>query len=199
MLAINDAVVPEHELRIATGYDDMYNLPPERVVQAIERLGYRGVINHYIGMSHYFALDGSGMLDPARTFNSAALAWHREFARAAKAHGYELIWSLSYEILDMFCPGGVEAARFDGSVGADRLGPAVGAAVAGEYGGDRVPRDRRDGAGRDRRRSRAAAAGADRRAVVVGDAERRDLPVRRCRAKRRSAAIRWRLPMCARA
>ena len=56
VLAINDAVAPEHGLRIATAYDDMYNLPPERIVQAIERLGYRGTINHYVGMSHFFAL-----------------------------------------------------------------------------------------------------------------------------------------------
>jgi uncharacterized protein (TIGR02217 family) len=117
VLLLNDAVVPEHQLRIATGYDDLYDLPPERVVQAIARLGYRGVINHYIGMSHYFALDGSAMLDPARTLNSAALAWHREFARAAKAHEYALIWSVSYEILDMFCPEGWKQRAPDGTAG----------------------------------------------------------------------------------
>jgi uncharacterized protein (TIGR02217 family) len=117
VLAIKDAVVPEHKLRIATAYDDMYNLPPERMVQMAERLGYRGVINHYIGMSHYFALDGAGKLDAARTFNSAALAWHREFARAAKARDYEVIWSISYEVLDMFCPDAWKQRAFDGSAG----------------------------------------------------------------------------------
>jgi uncharacterized protein (TIGR02217 family) len=117
VLAINDAVTPEHGLRIATAYDDMYNLPPERVVQAIERLGYRGMLNHYVGMSHYFALDGAGKLDPARTLNDAALAWHRDFARAAKARGYELIWSISYEILDMFCPEAWKQRTYDGSAG----------------------------------------------------------------------------------
>jgi uncharacterized protein (TIGR02217 family) len=116
-LAINDAVAPEHELRIATAYDDMYNLPPERVVQAVERLGYRKLINHYIGMSHYFALDATGKLDPTRTLNSAALAWHREFARTAKARDYEVIWSVSYEILDMFCPDEWKQRAFDETVG----------------------------------------------------------------------------------
>ena len=72
-------------MRIATAYDDMYNLPPERIVQWIERLGYRGVINHYIGMSHYFALGAAGLLDAGKTFNSPALAWHQDFARAAAA------------------------------------------------------------------------------------------------------------------
>ena len=32
VLAIGDAVAPEHGLRIATAYDDIYNLPPARVV-----------------------------------------------------------------------------------------------------------------------------------------------------------------------
>ncbi|MES2119216.1 MAG: DUF2460 domain-containing protein [Pseudomonadota bacterium] len=117
VLGINDAVAPEHGLRIATAYDDMYNLPPERVVQAVERLGYRGTLNHYVGMSHYFGLDGAGKLDPARTLNDAALAWHRDIARAAKAHGYELIWSISYEILDMFCPEAWKQRASDGSPG----------------------------------------------------------------------------------
>jgi uncharacterized protein (TIGR02217 family) len=115
VLAINDAVVPEHALRIATAYDDLYNVPPERIVETIQRLGYRGVISHYVGMSHYFGLTGSSELDPARTLNSPALAWHRDLARAAKARGYELIWSISYEILDMFCPEPWKQRRHDGS------------------------------------------------------------------------------------
>jgi uncharacterized protein (TIGR02217 family) len=136
VLAINDAVVPEHGLRIATAYDDMYDLPPERVVQTVERLGYRGLINHYVGMSHYFALDGSGKLDGARTLNSAALAWHRDLARAAKARGYQVIWSISYEILDMFCPDAWKQRTFDGTAGLTAwdppsalISPANGAAI----------------------------------------------------------------------
>lgn len=115
VLRLNDAVVPEHGFRIATAYDDMYHLPPARIAEAIERLGYRGVINHYIGMSHYFALDGGGRLDAGRPFNSAALAWHRNFARAVKERGHGLIWSLSYEILDMFCPDGWKQRTYDGN------------------------------------------------------------------------------------
>ena len=115
VLAINDAFVPEHSLRIATGYDDLYNWPPERVVQSIERLGHRGIINHYVGMSHYFALGADGLLDASRTLNDAALSWHQEFARAAAARGFAVIWSISYEILDMFCPDAWKQRAFDGS------------------------------------------------------------------------------------
>ncbi|MES2001411.1 MAG: DUF2460 domain-containing protein [Pseudomonadota bacterium] len=123
VLQINDAVAPEHSLRIATAYDDMYNLPPERIVRMVERLGYRGTLNHYIGMSHFFALDGTGKLDPAKTFNSAALAWHQEFARSVKAHGYALIWSISYEILDMFCPDAWKQRAYDGTSAATGWDP----------------------------------------------------------------------------
>ncbi|MFL6725354.1 MAG: DUF2460 domain-containing protein [Sphingomicrobium sp.] len=136
VLAINDAVVPEHSLRIATAYDDLYNVPPERIMQSIERLGYRGLISHYVGMSHYFALTGATELDPTRTLNSAALAWHRDLARAAKARGYELIWSLSYEILDMFCPATWKQRAYDGTQAltawdppSTLISPANGAAV----------------------------------------------------------------------
>ena len=66
-------------------------------------------------MSHYFALGSDGLLDPAVPFNAAALAWHQEFARAAKAWGYDVIWSLSYEILDMFCPAAWKQRSFDGA------------------------------------------------------------------------------------
>ena len=115
VLALNDAMVPDHGLRIATAYDDQYDQPPERIVQAIHRLGFRGIINHYVGMSHYFRLGSDGLVDPAVPFNAAALAWHADFARAAKAWGYQLIWSLSYEILDQFCPEAWKQRSFDGA------------------------------------------------------------------------------------
>ncbi len=137
VLSLNDAMVPDHGLRIATGYDDQYDLPPERIVQAIHRLGYRGIINHYIGMSHYFRIGPDGLLDPAVPFNAAGLAWHADFARAAKGWGYEVIWSLSYEILDQFCPEAWKQRSFDGApalTGYDPpstlVSPASGAGVS---------------------------------------------------------------------
>lgn len=123
VVSINDAIVPEHGLRIATAYDDMYNLPPERVIDVIERLGFRGPINHYVGMSHYFALNGSGLLDSTRGMNAAALAWHRDLARSAAARGYQIIWSISYEILDMFCPEEWKQRAHDGTPAATGWDP----------------------------------------------------------------------------
>jgi len=104
VLDINDAVVPEHRVRMCTAYDDLYQLVPERVVELIERLGYRQVINHYVGMSHYQRLRPSGLLDMDEAVSSAAERWHRAFIEAAKERGFEVILSLSFELLDMFCP-----------------------------------------------------------------------------------------------
>jgi uncharacterized protein (TIGR02217 family) len=109
VLAIGDAIVPEHRLRIATGYDDLYHLIPERMLRNILRLGYRGAINHYVGMSHYFRLDpstGSGQagLEVTGALNAPCAAWHADFLARAKALGFEAILSLSYELLDAHCP-----------------------------------------------------------------------------------------------
>jgi uncharacterized protein (TIGR02217 family) len=134
VLAIGDVVVPEHGLSIATGYDDCYNLTPTRVLRNALRLGYRGAINHYVGMSHYFRLDG-GLVSGG--INIAAAAWHRGFAAEAKALGYELILSLSYELLDQHCPEDWKQRAADGSPAqtgytppSALLSPAHGGAMA---------------------------------------------------------------------
>ena len=67
VISLNDAVVPEHRMKICTAYDDCYHITPERVIDSLERLGYRDLIDHYVGMSHYPALDGNGVADPAET------------------------------------------------------------------------------------------------------------------------------------
>jgi len=107
VLAIGDAVVPEHGVRIAGGYDDSYNLTPARLLRNALHLGYRGSITQYVGMSHYFRLErvGGGFYVSAAggVLNVACAAWHRDFAARAKALGFDVIWSLSYELFDAHC------------------------------------------------------------------------------------------------
>ena len=108
-IAIGDSVVPAHRLRMATGYDDSYNMTPERLLRGIQQLGYTRWINHYVGMSHYFqfawnAATGLFEVDPARPLNLPAQAWHRDFAARAMAAGFTLILSLSFEVLDVHAP-----------------------------------------------------------------------------------------------
>ncbi|SFR97995.1 DUF2460 domain-containing protein [Sphingomonas jatrophae] len=116
VLAIGEAMVPEHGLRIATGYDDCYNLTPARVLRQVLQLGYRGPINHYVGMSHYPRLDADGRATlTGGALSGPCAAWHRDFATRAKALDYGLIVSLSYELFDAYAPDAWKQRAADGS------------------------------------------------------------------------------------
>ncbi|WP_349024600.1 DUF2460 domain-containing protein [Sphingorhabdus sp.] len=107
MLDTGDAMVPEHDLKMATGFDDAYNQTPERLLRQIRALGYRSTINHYVGMSHYYRLEplsgGHYVSLAGGALNAPCSAWHLDFAQCAKAMGYDLIFSLSYELFDTNC------------------------------------------------------------------------------------------------
>ena len=119
VLAIGETLVPEHRLRMATGYDDHYHLTPERVLRNVLHLGYRGLINHYVGMSHYFRLEAAAggfyVSLSGDVLNGPCAAWHWDFAERAKALGYEIILSLSYELFDPHCWGDWKQRAEDGS------------------------------------------------------------------------------------
>lgn len=108
VLAIGDVVMPEHGLGIASGYDDSYHLTPARLVRQVVQLGYRGDIVHYVGMSHYMRLEAVGDSFHASvaggTINAPCTAWHAAFAAACRDAGLGVIWSLSYELFDAYCP-----------------------------------------------------------------------------------------------
>ena len=108
-VAIGDPWLPEHGVRIASGYDDSYNVTPERLVREWEALGYRGVVDHYLGESHAAALrwdvsSGQFLVDPARTLNAPALAWHTALAAALAGKGMTLCASVSYELFGDYAP-----------------------------------------------------------------------------------------------
>ncbi len=114
ILEIGDVVVPENGLSMATGYDDSFNQTPERLLRSIRALGYRGAINHYVGMSHYFRLETSGpglyaslsAPHPGEEFaaiNQPCAIWHRDFVTRAEAMDFTVIFSLSYELFDAHC------------------------------------------------------------------------------------------------
>ena len=108
VLAIGDAVLPETTLGMTNGYDDCYHLTPARVVRQIVQLGYRGDVVHYVGMSHYMRLapsaEGLAAGTAGGALNGPCAAWHRDYAAGCAAAGLGLIWSLSYELFDAYCP-----------------------------------------------------------------------------------------------
>ncbi|APX65197.1 DUF2460 domain-containing protein [Sphingomonas sp. gentR] len=119
VIGVGAGIMPEQGFRIASGYDDSYHLTPQRLLRNMLHLGYRGGIVHYVGMSHYFRLERSGDGLYASlvggVLNMACAAWHRAFAGEAKALGYDLIWSLSYELFDAHCWGDWKQRSADGA------------------------------------------------------------------------------------
>jgi len=114
-------MVPEHGFRIASGFDDSYNLTPARLLRNMRQLGYRGLINHYVGMSHYFRLawdaGQSAFLATVAggALNVACAAWHAKFINQANGLGYSVVLSLSYELFDAHCPQNWKQRAEDGS------------------------------------------------------------------------------------
>lgn len=110
MLEIGDVVVPPHGLGMATGFDDQGVQTPARLLRAIDQLGYRGTIVHYVGMSHYFRLASDGDAFLARQgsdpLNGPTRLWHRAFFDDCRERGFSPVASLSYELLDQHCPQG---------------------------------------------------------------------------------------------
>jgi uncharacterized protein (TIGR02217 family) len=108
-IGIGDACLPEHRVRMASGYDDSYNQAPERLVEQWFALGYRGLVNHYVGMSHFFALrwrpeHGRFLVDDDTALCIPAETWHRRLAEKLASHAMGLILSLSYELFDAHAP-----------------------------------------------------------------------------------------------
>lgn len=123
VIRAGDVWAPEHCFNACTAYDDMYQLSPAKVVRDVEGAGFRGTINHYVGMSHFPAVGIDGLVVPNRGMCAAALEWHREFVRAAKAGGFDVIWSLSYELLDAYCPAAWKQRAHDGEPAATAYDP----------------------------------------------------------------------------
>ncbi len=108
MLEIGDVVVPPHGLAIATAYDDGCNQTPARIVRSALRLGYRGSVLHYVGMSHFMRLFAVGseflVANSGDRLCTPASAWHLAFFGECARAGLSPIASLSYELLAQHCP-----------------------------------------------------------------------------------------------
>jgi uncharacterized protein (TIGR02217 family) len=93
------------------------------MLRNIVQLGYRGLINHYVGMSHYFRLEWNAGASAflvslaGGVLNAPCAAWHADFAGRAEGLGFGLILSLSYELFDAHCWGDWKQRAEDGSPG----------------------------------------------------------------------------------
>lgn len=108
MIGLGDVLMLPHGERMATAYDDAYNQTPARLLRAVTGLGYREDLVHYVGMSHFMRLarqtDGTLAAAADGALCTPAARWHASFFALAKAAGFEVIASLSYELFDAYCP-----------------------------------------------------------------------------------------------
>lgn len=91
------------QVRLCDDYDDIYNMTPERVVSEYERLGYREIVNFYIGASHYYDkyyYDGKMNVKTDYPFNQAFKAWYGDYLSRLHALGVNVIHSISMECVD---------------------------------------------------------------------------------------------------
>jgi uncharacterized phage protein (TIGR02218 family) len=101
---------PAHELRMCDGFDNAYPFTPERLVEQVYALGYRGPYVLYMGISKFHSLSWNAaeqryVVDPAKPkLNAPTQQWLTDFFARLHARGYTIIVSVSFEILGMFMP-----------------------------------------------------------------------------------------------
>lgn len=107
-LVVREAMIPPHEVRLASGYDDVYNQTPEAIVRQFIESGSSKMIDWYIGASHYYSCTWNGsalVVDPAKPkLNPPAAAWHTDFFARLHAAGFESFNAMSLEILTSNMP-----------------------------------------------------------------------------------------------
>lgn len=101
---------PAHALRMADGFDNAYPFSPERLVEQVHALGYRGPYVLYMGISKFHSLSWNAgearyVVDPAKPkLNAPTRQWLEDFVARLHAKGFTIIISVSFEILAQFMP-----------------------------------------------------------------------------------------------
>ncbi len=109
-LPIRTTGLAAHELAMTDGFDNAYPLTPERIVEQVYRLGYRGQYVLYMGISKFHALSWNAgesryVVDPAKPIlNAPAAQWLADFFTRLHAKGFTIIPSVSFEILNSIMP-----------------------------------------------------------------------------------------------
>ena len=116
VMGVNSVSLAPHRIGMCTAYDDSYYVSPKRIIDSLYSLGYRGTINHYCGMSHYYDKKWSSVEyrfkvvadnTEAPTYNLINLAakkWHTSLAEQARDKEMNLLFSISYELFSEACP-----------------------------------------------------------------------------------------------
>lgn len=115
-MEVNSVSLSPHRVGMCTAYDDSYYMSPKRIVDALYSLGYRGTVNHYCGMSHYYdqkwssgesrfrVVENNSEAPTYTLINDSSRAWHESFVLHAKENEMNVLFSISYELFSEACP-----------------------------------------------------------------------------------------------
>lgn len=111
-LSIRTSTLSNNRTGVALGYDDLYHISPDRIVEGLINLGYRGRTTIYIGMSHFMRLGWDAgesrhlykSTFSSSPFNPPAEAWLTALINELESRGLVAIPSVSYELLNDYAP-----------------------------------------------------------------------------------------------
>lgn len=103
---------PKVPYRVAEGYDDEYDKNPKRLIESLRMLGYSGMLNLYIGASHFYDKWGQEgvqssnekdmVLDHTKGINKAFETWLHHLLQSMKINGFnDIVISVAMENLQM--------------------------------------------------------------------------------------------------
>lgn len=93
-------------LGVAVDYDDESDKTPEWVAYNIQALGFKGLIDVYVGAQRFYdktedAAQPSGWkADTSKTWNTAAEAWLKDLMARLATLGNKTVWAYSLELFD---------------------------------------------------------------------------------------------------
>lgn len=104
--------LPINKYNIVENYDNIYNLCPTRVVREMKKLGYAGIVNLYIGSSHYYCKNATKgavissssdmVLQTYSPLTGAFYTWFQSYCSCLLENGIQdLLLGFSLENLQM--------------------------------------------------------------------------------------------------
>jgi hypothetical protein len=109
-LGAEPAALANSGLGVSVNYDAVWNLTPERALYNLQKLGYNGRIDLFIGSEKYYRKATLGsvnypagrlyQVDSTVNFNDAANAWFADFLARAQALGYSVMAEIGMECID---------------------------------------------------------------------------------------------------
>jgi uncharacterized protein (TIGR02217 family) len=129
-IGFNTTAQTAHGLRMADGYADSYPMTPERIVNQLVKLGYRGQVVMYVGFTQFTSVTWNGglgrfQIDTAKPkVNVPTQQWFTDYCTRLATNSMGMTMSVSFEILGTLCPDAWVQKDYAGAAGKTGWNPA---------------------------------------------------------------------------